>query len=254
MKPVVYLLDTNILVRWATVFTSGFQKMSDKRLKQNCLRTKDFCEQNENMIVVPDIVWTEFLSVMLHRNIDVDDDYMGTRRRFHGQQSLVQQIEQRIRSGPGRLLNWVPPDVNPFHDAQELLYDPELIDMRTFEWMKRSAGKKRLKYNPGVTDRLTEKLLDGMDSAILIYLNELAHLDENKERLVVLYTADYPFCRISRRIISRHKNWFARNTTSACALFDKVFCMNRKCRANNDISILQKKGVVCKSCGGHLLK
>ena len=210
-KPVVYMLDTNILVRWASVFTSKYDETDARQLKTS-LRIKAFCEENENPIVVPDIVWLEFLAVMLHKNIDVNDDYGETLRRFRDRQSLVQQIEGNIRSSENWVHEWEPDD-SPFADAADLLQYPSLIDRRTFGWMRRSAENVKKKYRPDM-GRLTGKILDGMDSAILICLNFLDSQDENRDRRIILYTADYPLWQIFDRVKECNTKWFE------CDLFE----------------------------------
>lgn len=246
MKPIVYMLDTNILVSWADALTEGGD-IREERRNAASKRIQRFCEKNQNSIVVPDIVWVEFLAVTLHRQIDVNDDYETTLRRFRDRQTLVQQIEARMRNADNWRLDWEP-DAGPFADAQELLQDPNLIDKSIFEWLKRNAENRKKKYQPDM-DRLTNKILDGMDSAILVCLNDLASQEENANKQVVLYTADFPLWRVLGRVKKLHKSWFAQNTSAVFALFAKLFCFQKvkgkTCRHENDASILIEKEMVC---------
>ncbi len=245
--PVTYMIDTNILYRWAATFTSAFDRQ-DGWYRESTLRIKNFCEKNRNPVVVPDIVWVEFLSGMLHRDIDIDEDYRATLRKFRDKQALISQIEARIRSWDNWTLEWEP-NASPFADARELLMDPDLIDPDAFDWLKNNA-RKRQKYHAG-NDGLKAKILDGMDSAILICLNELASLKQNKNRTVVLYTADMPLWYIARRVRQIHKAWFAPNTGAIFALHDKVICRRKKgrniCLHRNDASILQREQMLCEN-------
>ncbi len=93
-----------------------------------------------------------------------------------------------------------------------------VIRRPTYNWMRRSAENVKKKYRPDMK-RLTGKILDGMDSAILVCLNELALLEENRNKQVILYTADFPLWHILKRVKERHKSWFARNTEAVCALW-----------------------------------
>lgn len=258
MKPVVYMLDTNILVSWADAL-AGDGGVRGKKTNAASRRIQRFCEENQNLIVVPDIVWVEFLAVTLHRQIDVNDDYETTLRRFRDRQTLAQQIEARMRNADNWRLDWEP-DAGPFADAQELLQDPNLIDIKIFEWLKRNAENRKKKYQSDM-DRLTNKILDGMDSAILVCLNDLASQEENKNRQVVLYTADFPLWRVLGRVKKLHKSWFAQNTSAVFAFFPKVLCFQivkeKVCRHENDASILCEKEMACGNKIGkkqHFLK
>jgi hypothetical protein len=245
--PVTYMLDTNILYRWATTFTGEFDRM-DGWYRESTFRIKNFCERNQNPVVVPDIVWVEFLSGMLHRDIDIEDDYRTTLLKFRNKQALVAQIEARIRSFENWTLEWEP-GARPFADARELLLDPDIIDSEAFNWLKNNA-RKRKKYNPG-SEGLKAKILDGMDSTILIYLNELASLPENKKRKVLLFTADMPLWYIARRAGQVHSKWFAPNTGAVFALHDKVVCQRKQGRAvclfRNEAAVLILSEMICNN-------
>ncbi|MFP4423360.1 MAG: hypothetical protein ACLFRG_22745 [Desulfococcaceae bacterium] len=247
-RPVVYLVDTNILYSWKQTLISD-----PKNTPASHLRIKRFCEENQNPIVVPDIVWVEFLSGMLHRDIDVHDDYETALRLFRDQQTLVRQIEQRMRSAGNWELDWEP-DTSPFADAQEILQDPNLLDKATFRWMKTNAEKRQKSYQAD-RDRLKNKILDGMDSAILICLNELASQERYRDHLAVLYTADYSFWRAFRRVKKLHRKWFAGNTEAVFALFPKIFCQHRAkkggiCKHPNECSVLLRREMVCAGLPG----
>jgi len=183
----------------------------------------------------------EFLSVILHKNIDVDSDYNTTLSRFHNQQSLILQIEYHITEYDNWELSWEP-ELRPFEDAVGLLTDKNLIDYQTYKWMKNGTEKDRINYPSSFSGKLRKKLLDGMDSVILIYVNELAY--QNQEKQIVLYTADFPLWRILMQV-KRHFNWFAKNTSSIFAPFDKVRCRRRGCRKDNDSSILCNDQMIC---------
>jgi len=226
MKPLTYVLDANILVKWANAFTPEARQID--------FHIKDFCESNVNSIVVPDLVWTEFLSVILHKEIYVGGSYPDTLLWLRNRQSLVQKIEYTIKSRDNWELNFEL-EINPFADAQELLLDLALIDEDTFDWMEKSVARKNRTYWKN-RQRFTEKLLDGMDSVILIYLNELAL--QKQETEVVLYTADYPLWKVFERVKKHHRGWFAQNTSSVCALFPDVIC--KRCNKSYDRSILTK--------------
>ena len=92
MRPVIYMLDTNILVNWFYSRTPDFEG-SPLTPWQRQYRSdiRDFCEQNENDIYIPDLVWCEFLSVILHKEMELCDDldgfnYSKTRCRYCGRE------------------------------------------------------------------------------------------------------------------------------------------------------------------------
>jgi len=225
MKRIIYMLDTNVLCDWMTACNP--QLMAEKHFvrPERARQIRAFCENNENRICIPDLVWAEFLSVMLHKDIDVSGDFAKTRQWVRNQETMVQQIELMTENAP-------------------LLQDSDLINEVAFQWMKKNA-KRRVREK----DRGKQKLLDGMDSVILIYLNELAL--ENEKDIVVLYTADYPLWRIFSRIWSHHKDWFQQNTGAVCALFP-VECP--RCHHNNPHDILRRTRLSCQNCGGFPLR
>ncbi len=216
MSRTIYMLDTNVLYNWMTACNPRLMAKKHFVKPETARQIRAFCENNENRICIPDLVWVEFLSGMLHKDIDVSGNFAKVRQWIRNQETMAQQIELMIENAPH--LEWFvwDSDISPYPDAAALLQDTALINEATFRWMKESA-----RYGK-------EKLLDGMDSVILIYLNELAV--ENEKDVVVLYTADYRLWRIFPRVRAYHKDWFQQNT-GACALFPDVRCP--KCQHSN---------------------
>lgn len=237
MSRIIYMLDTNILCDWLVGANPGLLAAHSSH-SERVTRARQFCENNAHRICIPDLVWVEFLSVVLHKNIDVSGDFKRTRQWVRNQEIMVQQMELFVENAPHMSwLHWEA-DISPYPDAQDLLRDTGLINQKVFHGMKRSAK-----------GQFTEKLLDGMDSVILIYLNELAH--ERKKNLVVLYTADYRLWQIFPRIRSYQREWFAQNTASVCAVFRDVEC--KWCRHRNPGDILRQEQIRCQKCGGFAL-
>ena len=235
MRQLIYMLDTNVLYNWLIACNPGLLKDNRFIGPETAERIRVFCENNENKIYIPDLVWVEFLSVMLHKEVDISADFNSTRQFVRNQETMVQQLELIVNDSPNiDWFNW-DTDLSPYPDATDLLRDTDLIDERTFNWMKNNADRR---------NKPTEKLLDGMDSVILIYLNELGR--QKKDDIVVLYTADYPLWRILPRIRTYQNVWFAQNTAAIFALFPEVRC---GCWHNNPADILRKKKIHCKKCG-----
>ncbi len=238
---IIFMPDTNILYNWIAASNPALlaELLSERRIKpEGASQIKDFCENNQNQIVIPDLVWVEFLSVVLHKEIDVSGSFEKTRQWVRNQETMVQQIELFVQNSAN--IDWLNRDreISPYPAAADLLRDTKLIDRDTFNWMQNNA-----------MGSFTQKLLDGMDSVILIYLNELAR--QNSDALTVLYTADYPLWRVFRRIRSYQRAWFQQNTAAVYALFSDIQC--RQCRHRNPAGILLEKNVPCQRCGKFLL-
>lgn len=233
MNNTIYLLDTNVLINWAATVFPGLQEQFPNRNIDVATRNIAFFENNQNDIFIPDIVWTEFLSVIMHKEIDTSVDVTCTRKWMRDRETYVMQLETMIEELPH--MHWFVWNGNgsPYPDAAEVLLDTRLVNASTFRWMSR-YGKAG-----------SAKLLDGMDSVILIYLNELAL--QNRDKKIVLYSADFPLCFILPRIRNLNKNWFAKHTAAFCALFDSVRC--RRCKTANALKILEHNKIVCQKCG-----
>jgi|GEM_PF-1659938 hypothetical protein len=231
---IIYMPDTNILYNWIAASNPALMASGQFVNPVIANQIRDFCEKNQNQIVIPDLVWVEFFSVILHKQIDVSDNFEKTRRWFRNQETMVQQIELFVQNSANiDWLNW-DREISPYPDATDLLRDTKLIDRDTFNWMQNNARGS-----------LTQKLLDGMDSVILIYLNELAR--QNSKDLAVLYTADYPLWRIFQRIRTYQRAWFQQNTATVYALFSDIQC--RRCQHRNPAGILLGPNVSCQRCG-----
>lgn len=232
-KKTIYLLDTNILINWAVARFPGLQDQFFFANISVAEQSRRFLENSQNDIFIPDVVWTEFLSVFLHKDIDTSINLAHTKKWLRDRETYIQQIEALVEDLPR--MHWFlwEGTGSPYPDASEILLDTELINSRTFGWLSKH-GKVA-----------TAKLLDGMDSIILIYLNELAN--QHKDKNVVLYSADFPLCFILPRIRHLNKSWFEKQTAAFCALFPNVRC--RSCRKNNNLAILEKQQVQCENCG-----
>lgn len=237
MSEIIYMPDTNILCDW--IAASNPALLAEKDIKpETANQIRAFCEDNQNQIVISDLVWVEFLSVVLHKKIDISGNFEKTRQWFRNQETMIQQIELFVENAPNmNWLNWEG-DISPYPDAADLLRDTGLLDRAAFNWMKKNTSGS-----------LTQKLLDGMDSVILIYLNEIAR--RNSKNLVVLYTADYPLSRIFQRIRIYQRAWFQQNTAAVYALPSDIQC--RRCGHRNPAGILRGKKIACHRCGNFLL-
>ena len=200
MKESIYLIDTNILVQWMAAYLPSVQSSNEFFQIQAANRIKQFMEKNRYAIYVPDLVWAEFLGVILHKEMDVSGDLDQLRHWFRQRESWVQQMEGLIQR-QHHFFVWPLPE-SPFPYANRLVRDLNLIDERTFQWL---AQRRRAKETG------KQKLMDGMDSVILIYLSALA--TQHPDKQVVLYTADIPLCRILPRV-QQYYSWFAQNTSA----------------------------------------
>lgn len=204
MPDSIYLIDTNILIQWLAAYLPNVQSSNPHFQNETAIHIRWFMEKSNRTIYVPDLVWVEFLGVILHKDMDVSADLDQLRYWFRQREIYIQQMERLIRL-KHRFFS-CPREESPFLHATLLVGDLNLIDDSTFGWL----SKIRKVQNKG-----KEKLLDGMDSVILIYLNALAKL--NRDKRTVLYTADYRLCRILPRVRKYHQAWFAQNTDTKFA-------------------------------------
>jgi hypothetical protein len=203
MNESIYLIDTNILVQWLASYLPAVQSDNQYYQAQAAIRIKQFMEQDSPAIYVPDLVWAEFLGVVLHKDIDVSGDMDDLRHWFQQRESFIQQMERLIQKQQ-QFFVWSREE-SPFRYANLLVRDPKLIDERTFQRLTRSRKAK---------ETGKEKLLDGMDSVILMYLAALADLHPDKR--VVLYTGDHRLASIVPRV-RQYYPWFANNTAGEYA-------------------------------------
>jgi predicted nucleic acid-binding protein len=229
-QPVIFMLDTNILVKWMRSY------MDD--MNPSNLRIREFCENTHQPIVIPDIVWLELISFFVHKNIKLGVDWEETVRNFRDKQTLVQQLEQLIRNRPNWTFLWHPKIYDtPFKNATRLMQDHKLLDEHQFNRMVKRAEKKYEKDSP--------KLLDGLDSAILMYVNEIALANPNAQ--VILYTADYPLSCIANSHSWKEQAWIARNFKSVYSLHRTLRC--RTCRWDNPTTVLYTPDMWCGNPG-----
>ncbi|MGK5093680.1 hypothetical protein WDW89_16920 [Deltaproteobacteria bacterium TL4] len=197
----IYILDTNVLFQWIASYLPSVEQANEKFTPNPEVNNhiRNFCENTSDRIYVPDLVWCEFLGGILHKDMDVSKDLANLKLWFFKRESYVQQIERVILTK--HEFYFFPQGLSPYPDAQDIVRDFDLIDDKTFQWMR--SGKDN-------TTKEKEKILDGMDSAIIVYANELAK--EHPSDQIILLTADYRMMKIFPRIRSRHKEWFAQNT------------------------------------------
>ncbi len=217
-REIAYMVDTNVLYCWLFSFIPQVKQDDPYFKPAEAKRIKQFMEQNENTIYIPDLVWSEFLGVTLHKDMDVSNDLRQLKLHFRLLLGAIQQMEAVIQNKP-QLKFFSAQSENfqssPFANAAELATDIDLIDQRLFEQLK---GKTIAKVK--------EKFLDGMDAVIVAYLDNLAA--NHSEQRLMLYTGDYRMFRGFARIRSYwRRNGFSQNTGGICSLFPKVRTRNR---------------------------
>ena len=228
--PVMFVLDTNILVTWMDALSgkSGREREAERQMKL-------FCDRTPHPVYVPDLVWLELIALKVQKNIPMDTDYHGTLRHFRDAQTRMQQLEEGIRS---RLwhFSWQPPaSATLLQQATEIMQDRNLLTTKIFSWMQKRAKKP---YHKGDV----AKLLDGLDSAILLYTHALA--EQHPETQVILYTADYPLFLVASQAF-RNYSWFAGNARAIFARFEKIPCA--VCGYENPVSALYGPGMYCRN-------
>lgn len=205
-REVVYLIDTNVLVDWLGAYVPSAQRTNSNFKPETAKRIRCFMEHNENTVFIPDLVWSEFLGTMLHKDLDVSGTLDDLKRRFRDLESVIAQMEFTIHERPQlQFFSWQldGPPGSPFSNGAEYVRDLDLIDARTFDWLARLGSKKEIK---------TEKLLDGMDGVIVAYLDGLAGMQP--DRMFVLYTGDFRVVRFFGRLRQYWKPFgFAQNTS-----------------------------------------
>lgn len=219
-SPVCFILDTNILVKWIQSYLTETPDNRD-------LFIRSFCETAPHPVVVPDIVWLELVSFRVHRNIQLGVDHEDTLRLFRDQQTLIQQLEQMIRNRPNWRFMWRPASGTfPIRSAVRLMQNVNLLDRSQFRRMQARAAKNYERDKP--------KLLDGLDSLIMIYGNELALI--HPDHHILMFTADYPLsCIINGSAWKTCAN-SAPNFRSLCALHTTIRC--RSCQYENPADML----------------
>jgi hypothetical protein len=232
-REIAYMVDTNVLCDWLESYIPQIKanddyyksdplKWANHQKKLKCI--KQFMEQNENTIYIPDLVWSEFLGVTLHKDMDVSGDLRQLKQHFRLLMGVIQQMEAVIQNSPHLKIFSAQSEnfqSSPFANAAELATDIDLIDQKLFDsfkrdWLKKSSYKK----TKGA------KFMDGMDAVIVAYLDNLAA--NHPEQRLMLYTGDIPMFNGVARIRSYwQRNGFSQNTGAICSLFPKVRTRNR---------------------------
>lgn len=228
MNPgIAYMLDTNVLCDWLESYIPQIKANDDyyktnpwqwTRFQKRLKRIRQFMEENENVIYIPDLVWSEFLGVTLHKDMDVSNDLRQLKRLFRDKMGVIQQMEMVIQKNPQIKIFSAQSEnfqSSPFANAAELATDIDLIDQNTFFWLK---GK-----NP---ERTREKFLDGMDAVIIAYLDNLAA--NHPDQRIMLYTGDKRMFSGFARIRSYWQcNGFSQNTGAIYSFFDQVRTLSK---------------------------
>lgn len=241
------MIDTNVLCDWMASVCQNTQT-NQERLQ----RSKNFCELNKNSIYIPDIVWIEFLSVFLQKDIDVSIDLNSTRQWIMKREAFVNQLELAIQELTH--LEWFKWNANhaPYPDAERLVRGIGLINQSTFNgmYMRRMRNIEKIENGEKRPPVPPNKLLDGMDSVILVYLNKLA--SDHPEKQILFYTGDLPLWGIVPRLKRYHNKWFSQNIWSFNTIFPKVRCSH--CHSDNPHDILHEQEIVCQKCNRMLYK
>ena len=205
-----------MLVDWLGAYVPSAQRTNSNFKPETAKRVRCFMEHNENTVFIPDLVWSEFLGTMLHKDLDVSGTLDDLKRRFRDLESVIAQMEFSIHERPQlKFFSWQVdgPSGSPFTNGAEYVRDLDLIDARTFDWLARLAGKKAV---------TTEKLLDGMDGVIVAYQDGLA--SKLPDRQVVLYTGDFRIVRFFGRLRHYWKPFgFAQNTSVIFSLSERTW-------------------------------
>lgn len=205
MKPdVAYMIDTNILIDWACALSPrlcGNDKWFDAKTAG---RIRQFMEENQNPVYIPDLVWSEFLGVFLQKDLDMSLDLPKLKLRFRDLSGLVDQIDNKILGKP-ELKRVSVLDAgfirSPFAVADELARDIQILsDQNLLNWLKRKSNQHR---------KGMEKILDGIDSALIGYLYCLAEITPGQK--IHFYTSDRRVEMFFSHIRNIHQN-FPRNT------------------------------------------
>ncbi|WP_341325714.1 hypothetical protein [Methylotuvimicrobium sp. KM2] len=211
---IAYLVDTNVLHDWLFSYIPQVKQHDAYFNPKKAARIRDFMENNENPVYIPDLVWSEFLGVTLHKEMDVSASLNELKLHFRLLLGVIQQMELKIHENEHLTLFTTQSEKlgnAPFTDGAELVMDPGLIDENLFAWMKRSGQKKGGK----------EKLLDGMDAAIVFYLDGLAAC--HPEYRMMLFTGDFRIVRAFGRIRSHWKRFgFSQNTGAVFSFSEQV--------------------------------
>lgn len=199
----IYVADSNVLVDYVAHYIKPTASLTAAD-RQRIARIADFCDRNQNPIFVPDLVWSEFLGVMLHKGFDSCPTYADYQKWFRDRQMLIQQIEHRLVHPMQNLTLYHWPEnaaPNPFKRSEELLTDPQLIDQASFNFIDRG------------------KCFDGIDGAIMLYANQIAH--DHPETKVVLYSGDRVLSQMIPRLQRRYR-WIANNLSGFWSRQDRL--------------------------------
>jgi len=225
---IAYMLDTNVLYDWLYAYIPQI-KLNDPYYKNNphkwnnfqkrLIGVKQFMEKNENVIYIPDLVWSEFLGVMLHKDMDVSGDHHKLKLHFRLLLGVVQQMEAVIQNNPN-IKTFSPQSENftssPYANAAELVTDLDLVDQRLFNQLKNIGPDKQ---------KIKEKFLDGMDAVIVTYLDGLAA--KHPEQRIMLYSGDYRMFIGFPRVRTYWRRYgFAQNTGAIFSSFADIRTKN----------------------------
>lgn len=189
MKPdVAYMIDTNVLVDWASALAPSLRNHDRNFDRKSAGRIRRFMEDNENFIFIPDLVWAEFLGVFLHKDMDMSLPLKELMRQFRLRSGIVNQMDKVIISKPDiQKISVMDSGFtrSPFVIADHLARNVDVLnDSNLHNWLIRmDATSYKHAKNKG-----KEKILDGVDSALIGYLCCLADIHPDKK--IHLYTAD----------------------------------------------------------------
>ena len=171
MKP-VYVVDTNILYNWALDGSNHGRHDPGARWIPICA---DFCQDPNNDIFIPGLVWAELHGLALQKDLDLAD----LERCMRDRRALLQKIWREVYRADARIrLVRDPFDPTLAERLCRLDPTPEMLQALERQQIKGRADGRNSRA----------KLLDGVDSAILASAISIAQ--EVRPRPVRLVTLD----------------------------------------------------------------
>ena len=198
-KDRLYILDTNVLFYMAGYYLKGKHKTVYNIEAMNLYRNA------KDKICIVDLVWTEFLGVYLQKNINYNDYQLWYRKRYDILTKLFAKLFKDKAKGQ---VNYISIKENDkYEDVFEMarsfsnyLHVNQLVEEiieksiegleKQIEWSVRQGKKKQKVYYEEKLERIKSeyKILDGIDSALVVYAHLIQKAKQDKE--VILVTDD----------------------------------------------------------------
>lgn len=166
------VVDTNVLVNWVKARARAKDDM-----RKSCARSRRFCESAKHEIYVPGVVLVELYGTFLQRDIDLAD----YQRWYRHRRSALQALEQKMFGG----CRHISMGGTTFDDTLAITLSSHPIPGDLRSELEELNNQRRPVYRDRGWAPPVNKLLDGIDAAILATAWTLAALEPNRDVVLV---------------------------------------------------------------------